>query len=335
MFNVYPRKFGVPEQLTVFSQEHMLSLIDGANGHMNLYVSAFSDDQKIFGNLDKVFFDIDDCSETCKECKPEKRAKCSIGALKCTPASYSSFDNMLLLHEHYQKNKIQHVIGMSGGGYHVYAKVIPVQLRYANYALKKYCADLVKELNIKADCSVFEIFRIMRIPGTYNVNKEKWYVWVYPEDLEKGDEWIRGKAEKQVIEPPYVYERKSLDLRPYDQLCPNTNDTFQYSVDSALEVDGMELPPCICAMLEDKFMHFKKRYYVLLYLKERGVSMAGGIKVLQEHLSEAKFIHCVKEERQPVHIWRNTRLFFPKCKTLESEGYCPKPNCKFRDKIYL
>jgi hypothetical protein len=335
MFNIYPRKFGVPEQVTVFSEEHLLKLIEGANGHMNLYIAAFSDDQKIFGNLDKVFFDIDDCPADCKNCIPEKKSKCSTEALNCTPASYNSFDNMMILHEYFKEKRLQHVIGMSGGGYHIYTKVIPVQLRYANYALKKYCAEVVKECNIKADCSVFEIFRIMRIPGTYNVNKGKWFIWVYPEDLEKGDTWIREKANKQIIEPPYIYEKKSLDLRPYDRMCTNTHDNFQYAVDSALSADNMEYPPCISKMLNDKFMNFKKRFYVLLYLKEKGVSMASALGVLQKHLTPNKFIHCVKEERQPVYIWRNDKLFFPKCRTLEIEGFCPQPNCPLKDKIYL
>ena len=115
MFTEFPRKIGFPEQITVLSSDQMLRMIDATNGYSNIYVSLFSDSQKIFGNLDKIAFDIDDCDGNCDECKKEKRRKCSIGSLDVKPESYDTFDNLLKLHRYFtEKKNIKHVIGFSG-----------------------------------------------------------------------------------------------------------------------------------------------------------------------------------------------------------------------------
>ena len=65
-----------------------------------------------------------------------------------------------------------------------------------------------------------------------------------------------------------------------------------------------------------------QRYLFILYLKEKGISFTETIQILHEYLSEEKFIHCCHEERQPIHIYSNKRIMFPRCKTLIREDFC-------------
>lgn len=338
MFNDFPRKMGFPEQVTVYDRNHMLRLVNGGNGHVNIYTSVFSDSQKIFGNLDKVVFDIDDCSGSCDECNESKKRKCSIGAIGCTPSTFNSFDSVMMLHEHFMKEGIKHVIGFSGGGYHVYASVLSVPLRNPNPALKNYTFKLTKALNIKCDTSVFEIARIMRFPGTYNVKRRKWFVWCTEEDILKGDEHIRYKAERQQIEPPYTWGARKLNLQEYDNANLDAIGNFQRTLDAdaaGIKIEHINVAPCIQALLQDPFMNYKDRYHCYLYFKEKGLTMGTTIKIMQDALSPEKFLHSVNDEHQPQHIWKNSGLFFPKCRRLEQEGYCVKQNCEQKDSIYL
>jgi hypothetical protein len=338
MFNDYPRKMGFPEQLTVYSEEHMLNLVNQANGKMNIYTSVFSDNQKLFGNLDKVVFDIDDCTGICSECNPSKHKKCSIGAVECNPETYDSFSNMLILHEHFLENNIRHCIGFSGGGYHIYAAVVAVSLSNPNPAIKNFSFKLTKQLNIKCDTSVFELERIIRFPGTFNIKRQKWFVWITQQDITKGDEWIRVKANNQYIEPPFLWGDKRLDLRSFDSPAMDKIGNFQRKLDAdsvGIEINDVKIPPCIQALLDDPWMNYKDRYHCYLFFKEKGINMQGAIKIMQGVLSPEKFYHSVMEERQPLHIYKNNNLFFPKCRIMERDGYCVKPDCEYKDSIYL
>jgi hypothetical protein len=338
LFSDFPRKIGVPEQLMVDSEKRMMDIVNAANGHMNIYVALFSENQRLFGNLDKVCFDFDDCDSACDDCKDEKKRKCSIGALDVKPKTFNTFQNMMALHRHYQQSNKQHSIGFSGGGYHLYVKVVPIPLRHPNPSLKKYAAEVTKELQIKTDCSVFEIFRIMRFPGTFNISKQKWFTWLTPEDLEKGDEWIREKANTQHIGSPYVWPGAGLDLRPFDNNNVNDVSSLQRQIDVegvGQKIENITLLPCIRAMLADPYANFRTRYLEILFLKEKGLSLKDTVKVLQDHLSKDKFNHCILEERQPAHIYRNSKLLFPRCKTLAQDGYCVEPNCPMKDSIYI
>lgn len=321
MFSEFPRKLGFPEQTTVNSIEKMLRMIDAANGYTNIYVSVFSDSQKIFGNLDKIAFDIDDCDGKCDKCKKEKRRKCSIGDLDIKPDSYNTFDNVIKLHEYFlEKRNIKHVIGFSGGGYHVYAKVDGRPLKNPNQALKNCAKNIVKETNIKADCSVFEIARIMRFPGTYNIKRQLWFVWVTEEDLQKGDKWIREKAEIQHIEPAFIWGERKIDLTTFDSEPTVELETIE--IPEGITLENIKVPPCIQKALDDGYPGYHERYLIILYLKEKGVSFSKTIKILEQNLSVEKFIHCCQEERQPIYIYNNNNLFFPQCKTLAKEGFC-------------
>ena len=320
MFTEFPRKIGFPEQITVDSMEKALAMVDAANGYSNVYVSIFSDSQKIFGNLDKIAFDIDDCEAKCEECKKEKKSKCSIGSLKITPRSFSAFDNVIELHNYFSKQDIKHVIGFSGGGYHIYAKADNRTLKNPSQALRECANFLVKETNLKADCSVFEVTRIMRFPGTYNIKRQLWFVWVTKEDLKQGDKHIREKAKTQHFEPPFIFGTRQLDLTIYDGEA--IIEMEEYDCSNSMKLKHIELPPCIQKVLEDGYPNYRQRYLLILYLKEKGISFTETIQILHEYLSKEKFIHCCHEERQPIHIYSNKRIMFPRCKTLIREDFC-------------
>ena len=335
IFTEFPRKIGFPSQITVDSLEKALQMVDSANGYSDVYISLFSDSQRTFGNLDKVAFDIDDCDGVCEDCKSEKKRKCSIGDLGIVPDSFDTFDNVLLLHKYFVKDDIKHVIGFSGGGYHIYAKTDNRPLKNPNHALKECANNITRETNIKTDCSVFEIARIMRFPGTYNIKRQLWFVWVGEEDLQKGDKWIREKAETQHFEKPFIFGSRQLNLIPYDT--KERIEMEEYKGTDSMKLKHIEIPPCIQRVLDDGFPDYRQRYFLILYLKEKGISFTETIQILNQYLSKEKFMHCCHEERQPQHIYNNKRLLFPKCKTLAREGFCVD-RCKHYKKgscIYL
>ena len=320
MFIDFPRKIGFPAQITVNSLEKALTIVDSMNGYSNIYVAMFSDSQKVFGNLDKVGFDIDDCDGKCDECKKGKKQKCSIGSLGIVPESFDTFDSLMKLHRYFMKGDIKHAIGFSGGGYHVYAKADNRTLKNPGAALKGCANDIVKKTNIKTDCSVFEVSRIMRFPGTFNTKRGLWFVWVTEEDLKLGDGWIREKAKGQCFEQPYLFGSRQLDLTVFDS--EEVVEMEIYEGASSLKLEHINIPPCIQKILEDGFPNYRGRYFLILYLREKGVSFPETINILSTYLSEEKFKHCCFEERQPHHIYNNKRILFPRCKTLAREGFC-------------
>lgn len=336
MFSDYPRKVGKPEQFTVWTEEQMLECINQNCGYTNLYTAVFSEEQKTFGTLDKVFFDFDICDGLCEDCKPQKKAKCSMHEFDFEPRSKNAFQNVLDIHNYFLEMDIAHVIGCSGGGYHVYGKAINIPLKNPNSALKGWSKETVQDLKLLCDSSVFEMHRIMRYPNTFNINKGKWFFWLNQEDLDSGHDSVMEKANQQRIAKPFIWGTKKIDLRPFDIETNNIN-VFQEIGDIAkVTKKNVAVLPCISNMMKDPYLPYNLRYLVILFFKEKGMGISTVVEVLQEFLSGDRLKHCVLEERQPKHIFGNDNLFFPKCSTLKREGHCPiEGKCPNADKIYL
>ena len=71
------------------------------------------------------------------------------------------------------------------------------------------------------------------------------------------------------------------------------------------------LPTSIRALLQRKNLGWNERYIVILYFKERGFTRQEVFEILKENLSERKFIHCIKEERQLQYLFERDDLMFP------------------------
>ncbi len=316
-FNDFPREVGFPQRAgVVYNLKEFVDKINRNNGKTNIYTSLYAFD-KINSNgkpdydsarITHIFLDLDN------------------GAC---------FENVKKLHQYLIEQQLIHTMFFSGAGFHVY-----VGTKYPNFLQNKKAAifnavvDICDKLGLKIGINehsdidahaIGNLAQLVRVPNTWNIKRKRFCISIYALDLIADFDYILHESQKQ-RNPIFktIYGSKYLDLTPYDKEKTERVDLPEFKLEekSGIEVDVDKFLPCIKSLLNRKVLKHRERFLIILYCKELGLPMQDSISLLQKYLSPRIFYHSIKEEHQPLFIYKRADLLFPSCNKLKEEGYC-------------
>ena len=326
-FNEFPREMGFPSRgkknRVVYSLKEFLEKVNRYNGHCTVFTSLYSFERiNSDGKADydsarirHIFFDLD---------------------------NGQSFESIKKLHNYFIENGLRHMMFFSGGGFHMYLAV-----KYPNYlknkkasifnAVVEICDKLGLKIGINEDYdidahAVGNLAQLVRVPNTYNLKRKRFCIPLSHLDLLSSPECIRDLAKKQRICLD-IYGKNYFDLKPYDREPVIKIDFPAGTFDGEVGLDKIDIekfPPCIKSLLSKRLLRHRERFFIISYCKEIGMPIKDTILLLRKYLTPKTFHHCIRQECQPMWVYRRGDLSFPSCRRLQIEGYCPKENCGMR-----
>jgi hypothetical protein len=80
-------------------------------------------------------------------------------------------------------------------------------------------------------------------------------------------------------------------------------------------LEGVELPTCIKRLLCDPRLDYDRRFWLLVYFRDRGISMEEATEILSKTLESEWAWHCINNEEQPrrVYYGNQRRSRFKNC----------------------
>lgn len=328
-------ELGVPKRVLITdTKKDIVTFINNNNGFVNLYITVYKF-EKMRGRkidystaqIDKIFFDFD---------------------------SPNCYQHMMKLHNYLVLNDIKHKVNFSGRGFHIfiYTKGNPINKKVAIYNAQMH---FITKLGLKAERGdkgdvdeqiLGDIARIYRIPNTYNVKRGRFCIPLNKIQLDSGFNRILQLAKNQnfVDEKETIFGRNEVDLHQFDGKEDITVEGlkmhFDFSIKDLENVSftfDFEVPICMKNLLLKQDLRYDERMILILYLREKGLTLSETIKVLKDNLSTNKFQHCIFEERQPQYLYNRQDLLFPNCETIAKKGCCPFLNqqirCKDKDNL--
>jgi len=311
-------EIGLPRKLCKDKGE-LVKFINVYNGKKALYRTIYdfehlNENNKIDYNsaiIDKIFWDFD---------------------------GEGSWEEANKLHQELNKQKLRHKVNMSGGGYHIFLfcnDYVPINPKSCLYNSQKYFID---ELKLKCDMAVVgDIARLYRIENTFNVKRKRFCIPLTESEFNKGDLFCKNWGLKQhfIKHTSLLGGDNMFDLKKFDFKTKEEPTLFINSnVSSSESIVIKELPLCIEELLKRKDLNYKERGLIILYFKEKGYTKKEVLEILKQHLSEKKLRHCVVEEKQLQYLFERDDLIFPKCVSIERDGFCIS-GCKFMSKYNI
>ncbi len=332
LFNKFPREVAKPYRIQVNNLTDFLDFINKNNGRVRIFTSLYDINPiESLISLNKLWFDFD---------------------------SNNSLNNVIKLHNWCMSKNLKHIAFFSGGGFHFYI----LTKNYENLSSPQQtlynCHRVIADENNltigepdKADIdfhTIGDIRRIVTIPNTYNLKRRKYCIPLIEEDLEKGIEHIKEKANKQHFEYTY-YGKELFDVKPYDRVIEHYSFPSPIISNIQVRIDGEEffnkLPPCIRVWLSGDYVIWKRRGWIIWFLRDKGIWRKEigkampclyneTVEILRKYLKSDEFKHCYEEEKQIDTLYKtNQRNSFPKCVNIKGLGQCPlqpKEYCKER-----
>lgn len=333
ILNRTPVRVGTPHQKVCHTKQEALDRINRHNGHTDVYVTLYN------GVIDKVVWDFD--------IEPGDEDK------------YDDWEGMIedyrSLKERIEDEGYSYMCVFSGGGMHFYLKTRESKLEYPRYAIKTVQQKYQKELQLKSDTQVFgDVERIFRVPNTWHPGHERYCIPLLPEEIYLPKDEIVELAQEQRFDIEPIQPGDDYPIHKHDK----AGTRFSFEGDKVVgnfnpaEVEPentvMPIYPCISNLLQnwedmEKKGHglgFRRRFLIILHLKETGHTYEETVSVLKKYLSRNEFKHCVYDEKQVQQIYKRDDLLFPACKQLATEIPCiHKPEndqpCESRDSLYL
>lgn len=283
------------------------------NGKKDIYRSIYNYSKEAKGHnalIDKVYIDFD----------PDAEGK---GALA----------NARKLSHYLRKTKIRHAVYFSGRGTHVYIYIHPIyayELDNASMAIKNYVKELTEKLDLNPDWKVVgDLRRVSRLPNTLNTKTGLYCIPLCKSEIDFPREAIELLAKKQRNTNPLV-DGDLVDIQQYDFDDPRFEMQVEAIDGIALGEDVVGVPICVEEILKRSEIGYQERYMVITALRDLAYSKPDIEKILEEHLTPEKFIHCIEEEGQLDYLFERQDLFFPNCNTIKSNGFCVE-GCKGSD----
>ena len=337
LYNRFPREIGDPKRFPVNNMEDIYKYLnkkdkDGNfvnNGRKRIFLSLYNcspNESEI--KLDKIWFDMD--SPNCLE-------------------------NTKKLHEWCMKFHYKHLMVFSGKGFHFYL----LTKNYSNLSNPKRTLynchkHIAKEVGLtigEGDTFdidwhiVGDIRRIATVPGTWNVKRKRYAICITEDELNKTYETIRNKAKTPSLSS-VVYGWEEFDVKPFDCTMKEFSSPLKYDEDEFVKVDKDEvllnLPPCIKVWLSMKRKHWKRRGWIIMWLRDKGLwrkklneplpAMLEETKsLLRQYLEPEEYRHMIEEDaNQPRYLYfTNTKNGFPTCENIKNFGECPLEKGKF------
>lgn len=295
-------------------------LVNRYNGKRPIYRSLYyfekEEDNRVVPNsaiIDKIYFDFD---------------------------GEDAFEQMSKLHVWLDERNYAHQVMFSGNkGYNVYIFLKPRPATRVNLvAIHRYIEN---KAGVKSDQqTVGDINRVSRVPNTLHI-KSKLYCIPLDENLiQKGNEFIRDSAnETRGVSSVFGEKRMSTlntqkqgeEFIALERFEPKELISDSKRVQNLL--DDANIYPCIKAMLCNKGLEWRGRFFLILYFKEKGYTKHEINEILEQSLSPDKYHHAVYLERQLSYLFSKDFLF-PNCNKLVQEGFCVEPHCEKEDSLY-
>lgn len=284
---------GLPRKLCNATKD-AIDFINRCNGIKAVYKTVYKFESMIEKKpdynsaiIDRLFFDFDS-----KECWNETNK----------------------LHKELLKDDIKHTLTMSGKGYHVFIFTNEYKPRNSKATIYNAQHHFIDKLNLDCDRQVVgDNARLHRVPNTFNNKSKRFCIPLTQEQFYSGDEVIKAAAQKQNFISNKIIGTKLFNILEFDKdikfkdefdikLIVNDNENANYM---------KECPQMIRELLLKNDACWKERYIIILYFKEVGYTMEEVGKILKDNLSEKKYRHCIREERQLQYIFERDDLIFP------------------------
>lgn len=317
VFNSFPRQMGFPNRTRIVcNTKEFIDSINKNNGKTTVFTSLYS-------------------FEKLTESKPDfESAKISHIFLDLDNAN--SLENANKLHSLLNQKNLEHCIFFSGGGFHIYIRASPKELKNKKGTIFNAVLALADEVKLKigingdadidAHC-VGNIAQLVRVPNTYNFKRSRFCIPLKDSDLRLDFESIYKLSQSQRSFFSRSYGELPLDLSQYDgEAIEKTKFINEVDFGDSLNIDLdiSSLPPCLQGLYTKKLFNHRCRYYIITYCKEIGLPIKDCIALLRKLLPPRTFNHCVYEESQPMWIYRRGDLGFPSCARLKEENLCVK-----------
>lgn len=335
LLNRFPCRVGTPHQKWCDTKQEALERINRHNGVTDVYVSIYNNDI-----IDKVAwdFDIDDEKDDAYDTWEEAMA---------------DFRKMT---EHFEEQGWQQMSVLSGGGLHKYLKTVPEKLEHPRPAIEEVQRKFQQELELNTDDAIFgDAKRIMRVPNTFHPGAQRYCIPLTNEQVYWDKDELFELAQEQQFPDNPVTPGDSYPIRQHDKMGSQytafgdggTKVTGNFNP-AEVEPEGTLFPiyPCISNLLQNweqmeqkgHGLGFRRRFLIILHLKETGHEYEECVQVLKKYLSDREFHHAVYDEKQVEQIYKRDDMLFPKCKSLMKEIPCIHEQgdpCESKDDLYL
>lgn len=335
ILNKTPIRVGVPSQRVCNTREEAIERINRHNGATDVYASLYNGDNIV----DKVVFDFD--------VEPQDEDK------------YDAWGPMMedfrRLSEHIEENGWSQMSVLSGGGMHKYISSSEYPLEHPRDALREAQQKIQEELDLKTDDAIFgDIERIFRVPNTWHPGAQRYCIPLRHEEIYLPKEDLFDLASDQRFDADPITEGAPYPIHEHDSAGSSyasfkTGQQIEGNFNPAeVEPEGVlfDIYPCISNLLQNwdtleqkgHGLGYRRRFLVILHLKERGHTYQETISILKKYLSSEEFHHCVRGEKQVRQIYRRDDLLFPECDRLMTEVPCIHDDenpCEDKDSLYI
>jgi len=327
ILNRFPTRIGTPHQRWVDSKPEALQRINSNNGVTDVYAALYPQDV-----IGKVVFDFD------------------IDKYDDWESMMADYRRLTRAIEGYRQMSV-----FSGTGLHKYLRTTDAELSRPKQAIETVQRMYQDDLDLNSDDAVFgDVKRIFRVPNTYHPDAGRYCIpLTHDEVFNCTQEEIHERASSQRFDVDPVTDGKAFPIHKYDKagnsMVPEfTGDQIEGSFNPAeVEPEGVLFPiyPCIANILKNweemeqkgHGMGFRRRFLVILHLKETGHSYEETVAILKKYMSSREFHHCVYDEKQVRQVYKRDDLLFPDCERLETEIPCIHKQaepCEDRNTLY-
>lgn len=329
----FPCRIGIPEQKVCDTKEEALERINRHNGITDVYATLFN------GTIDKCVWDFD-----IEPNDPTKYKKLRY-----------ALEDFRYLKEYVEDHGWEYMCVFSGNGLHFYLRTVDAKLKNPRAALRTVQESFQNELGLKTDEAIFgDKERIFRVPNTWHPGAERYCIPLKPDEIYLGPEEIYELAQEQRFDVNAVAEGEPYDIVQHDEVKSSyspfeTGEQMPGNFNPAeIEPEGTIFPiyPCIANLLKNRKsiekkghgLGFRRRFLVILHLKETGHTYQETVQILKKYLSSEEFYHCIRGEKQVQQIYKRDDMVFPDCESLMTEIPCihdpPQDPCESKDSLY-
>lgn len=364
LYDRFPRRYGKSKKI-VYTKKDFLSFANRDNGYGDVFISVYAYERlkQINGIyrvdsesaiIDKIFMDMD-----FKDWESEDQLFLKITNLE---------------KEYLRKDNILRVWSFSGGGFHLYVYISnrPDNKKSFCRNASSYISKLVcdEEETYENDefgkirrlwdphCPI-KLSQMARVIGTYNPRRRLFCVSLTEEDIDKGLDLIKKKAQKQNIGINYLGKKpmqfdKSFDTEEIFDKCSALIESgveeFSDNLSELLKSFGIlwhEIPICIKQFMRiNSKLNYTERYLLITFLYRCGLTENEIKEVLKIVLSADRLFHCcgiIKNGFTPSSLQRSrveTQIpdiidndYYISCMQIRNYGFC-SPICKLKDVLY-
>ena len=163
-----------------------------------------------------------------------------------------------------------------------------------------------------------DILRISRVPNTWNPKRGRFCIPLTDELIDSSANEIQEMAKKQLflpIDKIYFGQRMMKVPKEFDVKIDFTDFNFKevpedYNPDDDA-VKKMKLPPCIKTLVDDKYLINDKRFWLLVYLRESGISMEEAASFFLRNFDPQYAYDSIYTEKQPQRVYRGKQRQIP------------------------